>query len=403
MTGGVRVGSAFMSSIALGRALRLARNANPASMPTILATAAAEFGATDLVVYLVDFGQEVLQPMPDRSGEPSSLGPEAIATTMAGRAFTDQNIHVAERDDGVRLWIPVLEGSDHAGVIALTLPRADERIIETCAALGDLAGYLIAAHARCTDLYHVYRRQRSMTLAASMQWDLLPPLVLKASGISIAGLLEPAYNIGGDCFDYSLNGAFLDIAIVDAVGRGLDAARLGSLTIGSYRHDRRDGHSLTTMHNNLESLIAGQYDDCSFATGLLGRLGLDNGVFSWTNAGHPPPLLIRQGHVVGELRCDPTPPWGVGNREPSVRRDQLEPGDCLLLYTDGITEARTLSGDLFGVDRLIDFMNRHAAESLRPEEMLRKLVANVREYQGIDDLGDDATAVLVRWDGTNID
>ena len=79
--------------------------------------------------------------------------------------------------------------------------------------------------------------------------------------------------------------------------------------------------------------------------------------------------------------------------------DQLEPGDCVLLYTDGITEARTPDGEFFGVERLIDFVDRHAAESLRPEEMLSRVVASVQDHQGSDDLGDDATALMVRWDG----
>ncbi len=369
-------------------------------MPEILARAAGGFGATDLVAYLVDFGQTVLEPMPDRAAHAESPGTEPLATTMAGRAFTTQQILTAGRDNGVRVWIPIVEGSDHTGVIALSIPVVDDGLLASCTELGILAGYLIAAHARCTDLYNLYRRRRSMSLAASMQWDLLPPLVLQAGGISVAGLLEPAYDIGGDCFDYALNGAFLDFAIIDAMGHGLGAARIGALAMGCYRHDRREGQALDAMHANLGSLIAAQYDDDTFATGMLARIELESGAFTWTNAGHPLPLLIRQGRVVSELRCPPTPPWGVTGRKPTVATEQLEPGDCIFFYTDGITEARTADGDFFGVERLTDFMNRHASESLRPEQMLRQLVASVREHQGFDELGDDATALIVRWDGS---
>jgi serine phosphatase RsbU (regulator of sigma subunit) len=122
-------------------------------------------------------------------------------------------------------------------------------------------------------------------------------------------------------------------------------------------------------------------------------------VFSWTNAGHPLPLLLRQGRVIGELACPPTPPWGVDGRVPTVTTEQLEPGDCVLVYTDGITEARTPDGELFGVERLIDFMDRHAAESLRPEQTLSRVVAGVRDHQGTDALRDDATALMVQWNG----
>jgi len=352
------------------------------------------------VVYLVDFGQTVLEPMPDRAAHAEVPVSETLATTMAGRAFTEQQVLTADRDNGVRVWVPIVEGSDHTGVVAFTVPAVDERLLETCAELGILAGYLIAAHARCTDLYNLYRRRHSMSLAASMQWDLLPPLVLKAEGVAVAGLVEPAYDIGGDCFDYAVNGAFLDFAIIDAMGHGLASARIASLAMGCYRHDRREGQSLSAMHNNLGTTIAAQYPDSSFATGLLARIELDTGALTWTNAAHPLPLLIRHGQVIGELPCQPTPPWGVSGRPPTVANERLEPGDCLLLYTDGVTEARTSNGDFFGIDRLIDLTNRHASDLLKPEAVLRQLIASVREHHGFEDLADDATVVIVRWDGS---
>ena len=386
-------------SIDFGRALREARNANPAAMPDILARSATAFGATDLVVYLVDFSRTVLEPMPDRSVHADAPGSEELTTTMAGRAFNGQQIVTADRHDDVRVWIPVVAGSDRTGVIALSLPSVDDDVLAACVELGIVAGYLIAVHARSTDVYDLYRRRRSMSLAASMQWDILPPLVLAAGGVSVAGVLEPAYDIGGDCFDYAVNGSFLDFAIMDAVGRGLGAARTASSAISSYRHDRREGRSIVAMHTNLGSLIRSLHQDSSFVTGLLARIDLASGALTWTNAGHPLPLLIRRGRVVGELHCPPTPPWGVSACQPSVKTDQLEPGDCVLSYTDGITEARTPDGEFFGVERLIDFTDRHAAESFRPEEVLSRIVASVREHQGSGELGDDATALMVRWDG----
>lgn len=368
-------------------------------MPEILAKAAAGFGATDLVVYLVDFGQTELRAMPDRAAHADVPTTESLATTMAGRAFIDQRVVTAARENGVRAWIPIVEGSDHTGVVALTVPDISEALIRTFEELGILAGYLIAAHARCTDLYNLYRRRRSMSLAASMQWDLLPPLVLKAGNVSIAGLVEPAYDVGGDCFDYAVNGEYLDFAIIDSMGHGLGAARIATLAMGSYRHDRREGQPLAVMHHHLGSTIAAQYTDHSFATGVLARLELDTGVLTWTNAGHPPPLLIRGRQVIRELKCEPTPPWGIGSEEPIVSTDGLEPGDCLLLYTDGVTEARTPEGHFFGLERLVDLINRHASELLTPESLLRQLVGDVREHTGAEDLADDATVVVSRWDG----
>ena len=390
-----------MPLIDIGLALRSARGANPASMPEILAKTAAEFGATDLVVYLVDFGQTLLEPMPDRAAHADVPVTEGLAT-MAGRAFTDQQVVTAERDNGVRVWAPIVEGSDHTGVVAFTLPTIAEELIHTAAELGILAGYLIAAHARCTDLYNLYRRRKSMSLAASMQWDLLPPLILRAGNVRVAGVVEPAYEVGGDCFDYAVNGAAFDFAIIDAMGHGLGSAVISSLAMGCYRHDRREGHSLVAMHDNLGSTIASHYRDSSFATGVLARIDLDTGMLTWTNAGHPLPLLIRNGQVIAQLECEPTPPWGIFPHSPTMANQQLEPGDCVMLYTDGVIEARTPEGELFGIERLIELTNRHASDFLRPERILRHIVTSVLDHQASEDLADDATVVVVRWDGTHI-
>jgi serine phosphatase RsbU (regulator of sigma subunit) len=124
---------------------------------------------------------------------------------------------------------------------------------------------------------------------------------------------------------------------------------------------------------------------------------------TWTNAGHPLPLLIRQGQVIREMHCTPTVPWGIGPSlrwpsTPSIAAEALEPGDCVLFYTDGVTEAHLPGGEQFGVNRLADLAGRHASEELEPEEIVRRLVRSVLEHQE-DRLSDDATLVLLQWHG----
>ncbi|CAN5525390.1 PP2C family protein-serine/threonine phosphatase [soil metagenome] len=388
-----------MARIDVSTALRRARLSGPATIPEILAQAATEVGATDVVVYLVDFGQTTLEPLPDRSVHAEVPSTEAVATTIAGRAFTDEQVVIAPRDDGVRVWAPVLEGSDRTGVVAATLRSDDAETIQAIADLGLLAGYLIAAQARCTDVYNLYRRRRSMKVAASMQWDLLPPLVLRTSTVSVAGLVEPAYDVGGDCFDYADNGPMFDLSIMDAMGHGLHSAVLANLAMGSYRHQRREGHPLPQMHGTLGATLAAEYDDASFVTGILARIDVVSGELTWTNAGHPAPLLVRGGKVVRELKASATsPPWGIGPGRATVGTERLEPDDLVLLYTDGVVEARTPTGEEFGLDRLVDLTQNHASDLLRPQEIVRRLVGQVLEHQATE-LRDDATVVLVRWEG----
>jgi serine phosphatase RsbU (regulator of sigma subunit) len=390
-----------MSSLDFSRAIRTAHAADPASVPDVVLKIAAGVGATDVVVYLVDFAQQTLEPLPTRRTHADLPHGEPVGSTMAGRAFVECVALVADRPDGQRIWVPIIEGSDRTGVLAVTVPEATEAIVAACEELGLFAGYLIATQARSTDLYNLHRRRRALSLAASMQWDLLPPLVLKTSRMSVAGLLEPAYDVGGDCFDYALNDTTFDMGIFDPVGHGTQSALLAALCVGSYRHDRRESAGLEQMHQNLDGALADQFTDVVFATGQLARIDLGDGEVRLTNAGHPQPMLIRQGQVVGELDCPPTLPWGLGalgaGGVPSASA-ALEPGDGLLFYTDGVVESHVPGGEPFGVDRLADLVGQHASEDAAPEEVLRRLVRAVLEHQD-DALADDATIVLFQWAG----
>lgn len=391
-----------MTGLDLGAALRAAQAADPAAVPDVVLRIAGALGGTDVVVYLVDFGQDSLEPLPDRSAHDEVPHREAVATTMAGRAFSDQRAVTAERAGGTRIWVPIVEGSDRTGVLAVTVDDPSEALIRSCEELGLLTGYLIATHARSTDLFNQRRRRRDLSLAASMQWDLLPPLALKTERLAVACVLEPAYQVGGDCFDYALNDSTFELAVIDAMGHGVASALIAALTVGTYRHDRRLGRSLEHTHTDLEAAMA-QHFPAAFATGQLARIDLGTGAMTWINAGHPLPMLIRAGVVIGELACPASLPWGLGalaqgSRSTVVATEALEPGDSVLFYTDGVVEAHTSAGEPFGVERLADLAGQHASDQLEPEEIVRRLVRTVLDHQD-DQLADDATLVLVKWMG----
>lgn len=386
------------SPIDYAGALRSAQTVDPAAAVDLVASAAHALGATDVRAYLVDFEQRYLEPLPDRSTHAELGQTEEVTSTMAGRAFLTRAPVVVERHDGVRVWVPIIEGSDRTGVLALTLPALDPGVLADVCDLGILAGYLIAAHARCTDVYQLHRRRKAMSLAASMQWDLLPPVVLRSSRCTVAARLEPAYEVGGDCFDYALNGSVLDVGLIDAMGHGVASATIASLAVGAYRHDRREGRSLQTMHATMDSTLEGQLGGAAFATGQLAQLHLDTGAFTWVNAGHPCPLLVRNGQVIKQLDGPPSLPWGLGSVVTEVHDEALEPGDGVLFFTDGVVEAESTAGDEFGIDRLADVVGQCASESLPAEEVVRKIVEVVLEHQH-SDLRDDATVVLVEWKG----
>ena len=152
------------------------------------------------------------------------------------------------------------------------------------------------------------------------------------------------------------------------------------------------------MHAAIDEVLAEYYDDVSFATGIVARLATGSGRLEWSCAGHPRPLLLRGRKVVAELSCDPVLPFGLGDMTPKPVIEELEPDDMLLLYTDGVTEARTADGELFGLDRLADLLEREAASGRTAEELLRRLARSVLDHQA-GGLRDDATLLLVQWTG----
>ena len=389
-----------MASPGFTAALQVLSRGVDTDLHSALLAALQPLSGSDPVVYLADFSHRTLIPVPIGDGR-SELADEEISSTMAGRAFITRQPVTADREDGVRIWVPMVEGTMRTGVLAVTLAAIDEETLASIQMLGVFAGLALAATAPLSDLSHLRRRGRNMSLAATMQWGLMPPLAAATERAAIAGVLEPAYDIAGDGFDYAINSDVIEFAILDGMGHGVGSSMLTGLAIGAYRHARRERASIPQMHAAIGSAISDQYDGEAFATGIIGRLSTVTGELDWSCAGHPPPLLLRDRSVITELTCEPAMPFGLGEEAPSsVAMEVLQPGDAILLYTDGVVEARTATGEEFGLPRLIDLVEREAASGRGGEELLRRVVRAVLDYQ-VDELRDDATMMLVEWVGAH--
>lgn len=388
----------------MGRLLRLAQAADPQRVVETLSMAVAELGGSDVVLFLVDYDHSQLRPHPDvlPHGEQPSV--VSLEGSMAGRAFVSQRTLAAQREDGWHVWIPVAERSQMLGVLSMTLPTWDERVEGFCVELGIASAHLVITADGYTDRLVRLRRGKNMSLAAEMQWGILPPLTFGMDGTTVAGLLEPAYDVGGDCFDYSLNGNLLDFAVFDAMGHGLHSAVLGSLAVSAYRNARREGGSagVASLVRDVDTVIAGYAGGDSFVTGLFAQLDVTSGHLVWASAGHPAPLHVRRASVLPTVEAAPATPLGLhallgGTGGPEVVEIDLEPGDAVLLYTDGVIEARDPHGVDFGEPRLRDLLERESSSGREPAEVLRRLARSVLTYHGTR-LSDDASMLYLRWD-----
>jgi sigma-B regulation protein RsbU (phosphoserine phosphatase) len=383
---------------ALGEMLRQAHVIGANELTATTSAACARLGV-DVVVYVVDREQRALNPLP--TGVGPSPEPLSVDGTRAGRAFALVEITPDTDADGRRrLWVPVLDGTERVGVLDVKLPpdagAADKALHRRCATLASLLGHLIISKTTYGDTVHVARRTQAMSVASELLWQLLPSLTVSSDRVVVSSVLEPCYHVGGDAFDYAVDSPGAYVAVFDAMGHSLDAGLQCAVVLAATRNARRQGHGLWEMGRAADRALIDQFDQHRFVTGVLAHLDQDTGLLRYVNAGHPPPLVLRGSTVVDMLDRGRRLPLGLTDARTDVAEESLQPGDRILFYSDGVTEARHRDGSFFGVDRLVDLLQRNAAAGLPAPETLRRLSRAVLDHQqGV--LQDDATLVLVEW------
>ena len=385
----------------LQEVLRRAHLAPAPELASMVAEEARRIGVEPLVLYLLDREQKLLVPVPVDG--PEKREPIPIQGTVAGRTFISNSIIELDEDGDRRLWLPLLDGTERLGVTEMTFAGRPQPVTEPLLALCERFSHLIATLISNKDLYSDFferlRRRRPMRMAGELLWDLLPPQVLATDDFVLAALLEPCYDMGGDAYDYAINDdGMLHLAVFDGMGHGLAAAGVTAFALSAYRHCRRAGARPAAMYRAVDAAVHDQFPTPRFVTALIAQLDVGTGRLRWISAGHPPPLLLRDGQLIGTLDVQPSPPLGLqlAEREPVQGEESLQPRDMVLIYSDGLTEARRPDGQLFTEDRLAEFVERQAANGLPAPETLRGLREAIIE-RGEGALRDDATALLVEW------
>ncbi|MGY1730366.1 PP2C family protein-serine/threonine phosphatase [Geodermatophilus sp. SYSU D01045] len=320
----------------------------------------------------------------------------AIEGSAAGAAFAGDRL-VEERLPGgqVRLHLPMLDGSDRVGVLTLVLRGITDADRVLAQRVAGLVADLVVTKDLYTDTFARVRTRKPMTLAAQLQWKNLPPLSMTTPDVDLSGILEPAYEVGGDSFDYALDEHVLHLAVFDAMGHGLTAATMASTVLAAYRHGRLRDVPLTETYTEMDRVV-GEVFPGRFATGQIGRLDTETGELRWVNAGHPPALWLRGGRVIGELAGRASRPIGFGSEDPEVHTVRLEPGDRVLFFTDGVVEERLEGGEQFGEARLRELLERTSAEGLAAAETVRRLSHALMAARA-GRTSDDASLLLVEW------
>ena len=217
-----------------------------------------------------------------------------------------------------------------AGGHVLRSPATSDELLQRLEDLAGLVSELIVSKTQYGDALVMARRHQPMTLAAELRWAMLPPTTFSGERVGLACVLEPAYEVAGDAFDYAFNDGVLHLAVMDAMGHGLEASRLANLATAAYRvgppawprppghlpaHRRRPARPV--RRRALRHRPAGHPRHPS------------PGILRWVNAGHPRPLLLRGGRfaVRAPLRAGACP-LGLGGDDVPVTEVALEPNDA---------------------------------------------------------------------------
>ncbi|MFD9307799.1 PP2C family protein-serine/threonine phosphatase [Streptomyces sp. NPDC060048] len=389
----------------LSSLLRSVHRINTGELPGLVHGAARSLGLLDAVIFLADLQEVRLVPLTadDLRTPAPTEGPRPglpVDGTLAGWAYRTGSLQLTSGSELI-MWLPLVDGVERIGVLRLTAPALDASTLEQCTVLASLVAHLVVSKAAFSDTIQRTVRSNPMTIQAELAWAFMPPRTIGTPSVTSSAVLEPAYAIGGDAFDHSLTLRTLHVTVIDAMGHDLASGLSAAVALAGCRSTRRGGGDLADISAAVDDALNRWLPD-RLLTAVFADLDLETGALTWVNCGHPPPLLIRRHRVVPDaLLRHAQLPLGISShhtpRVPSViQHAQLEPGDRVLIHTDGVTDARAASGQRFGEERLIDTVVRATAAGEASPEALRRLVRTILDHhQGR--LTDDATILLAEW------
>ncbi|NDJ77345.1 MAG: SpoIIE family protein phosphatase, partial [Chloroflexi bacterium] len=249
-------------------------------------------------------------------------------------------------------------------------------------------------------LYQQEMQQRlinqELKTAYSIQASFLPASIPQHEGWDFAAVWQPIRNVAGDFYDfYQIDDGRLAVIIADVSGKGIPAALFMALSVTMLRFGMSLGLSPEEVTQRANELLLAEQRSRMFATTFIGYIDLENGGVDVASGGHNPSLLYRAAAQTCEYITAPGVAIGVFKAaEYGCLAEHMEPGDILVLYTDGITEVINTDEDEFGEDRLEHLIIEHAA--LPAQEITERVLDAVKTFAGEQALFDDATLVVVK-------
>ncbi|MGY0070312.1 PP2C family protein-serine/threonine phosphatase [Streptomyces sp. QTS137] len=356
--------------------------------------------ARSVELLMADYAMNRLQPV---GVLPHTRPPVSVHGSAAGRAFGAQEPHCVYDDAAsmATVHLPVSVRGDRLGVLSVTLRTGEDGLAadvsEELQEYADALAHEMVVAGRDTDLFLQARRAERLTLAAEMQWQLLPGGSCTRPEYSLGAQLEPAYAIFGDSFDWSASADDLYVTVSNGMGEGIDAALLTSLAISALRNARRAGLDLSDQAYLADQAVYGQYQGSRYLSTLLLRFHLPTGDVEIIDAGSPRVWRVREG-AVEAIELEAQMPLGMFEDTAYVPQHfEVEPGDRLLFISDGVYDALSPSGEKYSLRALAASITstRLLPASQVPGAMLQELFG----HRGSGPAADDSLVVCLDWHG----
>ncbi|MFG2025557.1 PP2C family protein-serine/threonine phosphatase [Streptomyces sp. NPDC048825] len=356
-----------------------------------------DYAAKAVDVFMADYGLTVLRSVSIPPDPPESL---PVHRSPAGRAFGAQEPFAEKCGDGrVCVHLPVTVRGDRLGVLSVTMPSADQA--EECLAelteIAEVLGHELIVADRDTDVYLQARRRERLTLAAEMQWQLLPGRSCSRPEYALGGQLEPAYAVFGDNFDWSATADHLMLYITNGMGEGIEASLLTTLGINALRNARRAGISIADQAALADQAIYAHYRGSVHLSVLLLDLDLATGRLQVVDAGSPQMLRLRERNVT-PVGFEAQLPLGMFEETDYVTQEfHVEPGDRLVFVSDGVYGVAAPGGETYGERALARAIS---STSLLPAaEVPGAVLRELSGHRGPTEPDDDALVVCLDWFG----
>lgn len=381
---------------ALATTIAAMEAAPPGDLVARLAQVLADtLGAQETAVLLPDYHFATLHPV----DEPAKS--VLIDDSWEGRVFASQrpDVRAAAADDDGRVGrcevgVPITVRGDRRGVLAVLLPTTPSP--DGVAELQQIAtavGRALLVADRVTDGFARVRRSKPLTVAAELQWALLPGVSFRADGFRVAGQLEPAYSVAGDAYDWSLDGPRLSVVACDGMGHGVPASLATTVALTALRNARRGLLPLVDQVALADQALYAHFGGSQYVSGLFMELDVASGRLGMVGLGGAQLWMLRGGELT-EINLDVQ--LALGMFEESHYDEHwlmLEPRDRLVVVSDGVGAERGGQAGLAVEPTVRD------TRLLNADEAVRHVMRALTMHHKSEPLDDDAVALCLDWTG----